>query len=90
MITSQSLIITMDDCRKSGHCAIGVRRWMRHHGFDFRSFMADGLPAADMLGTGDGQGRQVVARTVRRRILKDETLSEAEALAQLEQGIDHG
>lgn len=87
MITTESLIITMDDCRKAGHCALGVRGWMAAQGFDFRQFMREGLSAKAMLDTGDGQGRQVVARTVQRRILIGHNVSEAEAIEQLAIGI---
>jgi hypothetical protein len=87
MITPESLKISMDDCRKAGHCASGVRRWFGEQHLDFRAFMADGIPAADMLATGDAQGRQVVARTVQRRIMPGHNVSEAEAIALLEGGI---
>lgn len=87
MITPESLIITMDDCRKAGHCASGVRRWMHEQGFDFRAFMAEGITAEQMLACNDGDGDQVVARTVKRRILEDQSVSEASAIEQLKAGI---
>lgn len=61
------LIITMDDCRKAGHCPPGVRTWFRQQGLDFRAFMKVGIPAREMLATGDAQGAQVVERTLARR-----------------------
>ncbi len=87
MITAESLIITMDDCRKAGHCASGVRRWMNDQHIEFRAFMAEGITAAQMLATGDAQGRQVVARTVQRRLLDDTSITEAQAIDMLERGI---
>lgn len=88
MITSQKLIITMDDCQKAGHCATGVRRWFKHQALDFRSFMRQGITAEAMLGTEDAQGRQVVARTIKRRILADQAITEDQAIKMLEAGID--
>jgi len=61
------LIITMDDCIKAGHCPTGVRRWFHDHNLDFARFMKHGIPAEQMLATGDAQGQQVVERTIARR-----------------------
>lgn len=61
------LVITITDVRRAGHCVSGARRWFERHGLDFRHFLKHGIPAADMLATGDAQGRQVVERTVARR-----------------------
>lgn len=60
--------ITMDDCRKAGHCASGVRRWFNEQGIDFRQLMRQGTSANGMLATGDAQGIGVVAHTLARRI----------------------
>ena len=87
MIDPTSLIITMDDCRKAGHCASGVRRWFNESGLNFRSFMATGTSAAEILAVDDALGRQVVARTVQRRLLADQPVSEAMALEMLKGGI---
>jgi hypothetical protein len=64
---SEGLRITMDDCVKAGHCAKGVRRWFNEQGLDFRAFMAAGIPAEDMLATGDARGINVVQRTIERQ-----------------------
>jgi hypothetical protein len=88
MITTESLIITMDDCRKAGHCASGVRRWFTDQQIDFREFMRAGIPAATLLATGDALGQQVVARTIKRRVLADDGMSEQQAITMLEGGID--
>ena len=63
------LIITMDDCIKAGHCPSGVRRWFNAQGLDFRTHLTAGTPASVMLATGDGQGAQVVTRTIERRLV---------------------
>lgn len=64
-----TLMITMDDVRKAGHCAAGARRWFNDQGLDFRQFMKAGIPAREMLATGDAQGRQVVERTMGRKLI---------------------
>lgn len=69
MDAPDDLIITMDDCIKAGHCPVGVRTWFRQQGLDFRAFMKAGIPAYDMLATGDAQGRQVVTRTIERKLV---------------------
>lgn len=87
MVNPDTLIITMTDCQKAGHCAPGVRRWFHTYDLDFRAFMKDGISAKGMLATGDGQGRQVVARTIKRRLLENGEMSDDEAIAMLEAGI---
>lgn len=54
------LRITITDIRKAGFCAKGARRWLEGYGFDFRDFLKNGAPVADILATGDGQAQQVV------------------------------
>lgn len=55
-------IITIDDVRRAGHCALGARRWFERHGFDFRKFLRKGIDVETFLATGDGQAQQVVDR----------------------------
>jgi hypothetical protein len=64
---SDPLIITVDDVRRAGHCVRGAKAWFETHGFDFRRFLREGVPAADLLSTGDGQAIKVVERTMARR-----------------------
>lgn len=61
------LIITMSDITRAGHCARGSRRWFDDHGLDFRAFLKNGIPAAELAATGDGIALQVVSRTIRSR-----------------------
>lgn len=69
MDAPDDLIITMDDCRKAGHCAAGVRTWFRDQGLDFRAFMKNGIPASEFLASGDGQAEQVYARKLEREMI---------------------
>lgn len=66
------LVITISDVRRAGHCVSGARRWFDAHGLDFRAFLKHGISAEAMLATGDGQGRQVVERTIERRAREGE------------------
>jgi hypothetical protein len=66
-VITAPLIITIDDVRRAGHCARGAKAWFAAHGLDFRRFLREGIPAETMLATGDGQGIQVVERTIARR-----------------------
>lgn len=59
------LRITISDIRRAGFCVKGARGWLEGYGFDFRDFLKNGAPAADILATGDGQAEQVVAMKLR-------------------------
>ena len=54
------LIITVRDITITGHCVGGTRRWFEHYGFDFRDAIKNGIPARDLLATGDAQAIAVV------------------------------
>lgn len=47
-------IITIADMRRV-FCVAGIRRWMEEHGYDFRAFVREGLPASQ-LREDDGGG----------------------------------
>lgn len=55
------LVITITDVRRAGYCARGTKPWFQTHGLDFRAFLKDGLPAADLLATGCGLVERVIA-----------------------------
>lgn len=54
--------ITIDDIAAAGHCAKGARSWFRTMNLDFAAFRKDGIPASDLLATGDALAEQVVSR----------------------------
>ena len=60
-------ILTVDDCRKAGHCAAGIRRWFEAHGYDFRDFLKNGRSARELLAVDDAQMNNVIAKTLERR-----------------------
>lgn len=55
-----SLIIRATDIAAAGYCASGARRWFEAHGLDFRAFVKEGIPAEDLLATGDAMAERVV------------------------------
>ncbi|MGI9502181.1 MAG: hypothetical protein ACR2RE_03890 [Geminicoccaceae bacterium] len=59
-------ILTVDDCRKAGHCAIGIRRWFETHGYDFRDVLKNGRSAAELLAIDDAQMNNVITKTLER------------------------
>lgn len=52
--------VTIDDCRKAGHCPSGIRRWFEHYGFDFRDFLRNGIAEDVFLATGDAHAERIV------------------------------
>ena len=62
-----NLTITYDDIRKAGFCAgIKTRRWFVNHGFDYQTFIRDGVSAAEFLEKGDALAERVVAAKLER------------------------
>jgi hypothetical protein len=57
---NQDVIVTIDHVRAAGLCVHGTRTWFARQGLDFRAFLAQGLPAARLLATGDAMARRVV------------------------------
>jgi hypothetical protein len=55
------LRITVTDARRIGYCARGMKTWARPHGLDFASFLKNGIPAEDLLATGDAFAERIVA-----------------------------
>jgi len=54
------LVIRVEDITATGHCVRGTRRWFEHYGFDFRHVVQHGIPAKDLLVTGDAQAIAVI------------------------------
>lgn len=59
-------IITMNDIRATGHCTRGARKWFIANGLDFGAFLKQGLPASELLKTGDSLAQQVVDARLKR------------------------
>lgn len=59
-------IITIDDIRATGHCTRGARQWFTANRLDFGAFLKQGLPASELLKTGDSLAQQVVDARLKR------------------------
>jgi hypothetical protein len=66
MDAAPDILITITDVTLAGHCPSGARRWFDDHGLNFRNFLKNGIPAADLLATGDALADQVVSRRLQR------------------------
>lgn len=64
---SEPLIITMRDIRAAKMCSRGARTFFNRHGLSFETFLREGLPAEDLMATGDAMAIRVceVARESR-------------------------
>lgn len=54
------VVITADDVRQSKKCMAGAREFAALHGYDYRRFLAEGIPAHEILKTGDPEGAAIV------------------------------
>jgi len=54
------LVITAEDVKKSKKCMAGAREFAALHGYDYGAFVEQGIPAADILKTGDPDGIAIV------------------------------
>lgn len=55
-------IITVTDCRRAGHCAVGIKNWFEEKGLDFRKFLKEGITEEEFLKTNDGYANEIVAK----------------------------
>ena len=53
MTNDDDLIVTGRDCIDAGFCGVGIRNWMISHGKDFRYHIKHGMPASELVATGD-------------------------------------
>jgi len=54
------MIIYMSDVRKAKMCAKGTRAFFDRQGWDFQSFLKNGLDSSYFIATGDAMALQVV------------------------------
>jgi len=52
--------VHMADIRAAKMCSRGARDFFRRHGLDWEAFLREGVPAEQLLATGDEMARQVV------------------------------
>lgn len=56
--------VTMRHVRAAKLCARGARDWCLRYDFDWLVFLAEGLPAEQVMATGDAIATRVVAMAV--------------------------
>jgi|GEM_PF-586869 len=58
---AKDLIITTEHLRNvDGYCVAGARAFAKLHGLDFKRFIQEGIPATDLLKTGDALALNMV------------------------------
>lgn len=56
-------VIRVADIRQAGYCVSGIKAWFEARSFNWRSVMRDGVPAEDLLATGDPMAERAVRMT---------------------------
>lgn len=62
-MTGDDLIITMPDLRAAKMCSGGGRKFFELHGLDWQDFLKNGIPASQLLATGDHMAQRLVEVT---------------------------
>ena len=60
------LVITAEDVKQSKKCMAGAREFAALHGHNYSHFLEHGIPAADILKTGDPDGVAIVRAKLER------------------------
>lgn len=60
------MIVTVEHVRKAkelhgGYCTKGMRVWCERHGFDFRTFLREGMPVERLEPLNDAFAQRVIA-----------------------------
>lgn len=53
------MIVTMKHMRRLNYCSSGVRKFFMKHGLDYGLFLREGIPAEELLKTGDAMAIRV-------------------------------
>lgn len=61
------ITITLDDARSANKCKDGMQSFADRAGLDFREFARNGIPAADLVATGDPEAIEVVRKAMSAR-----------------------
>ena len=58
--------VTARDCTRAGFCVSGMKEWMAERGIEYRAFVRDGLPGAEVEAFGDAMSDLALAQARRR------------------------
>lgn len=59
--------VTVNEIRRVGHCARGIKAWFESKGYDFKKILDEGVDANEILKLHDGFGDQVITRVRAKR-----------------------
>ena len=57
---TDDVILRMEHIRRARMCSRGSRAFFERHGLDWQRFLREGIPASELLATGDAMANQVV------------------------------
>lgn len=60
IVTTRHLFTIPGYSARKGFCRGGSRNWFLAHGFDWRDFIVNGIPADKLTATGDGLAQALV------------------------------
>jgi hypothetical protein len=61
-VTTQKIVVTVQDLRASRLCFQGSRPWLARHGLSWQDFLANGIEAETLEATGDALAMRVAAQ----------------------------
>ena len=53
------MMVTMKHMRRLNYCSAGVRKFFLQHGLDYARFLREGIPAEELVKTGDAMAIRV-------------------------------
>lgn len=59
-MTGEDVTVRMEHIRRARMCSRGSRAFFERHGLDWQRFLREGIPASELLATGDAMASQVV------------------------------
>lgn len=57
---TDDVTVRMEHIRRARMCSRGSRAFFERHGLDWQRFLREGIPASELLATGDAMANQVV------------------------------
>ena len=60
MTLKENLLITVAHMRELHYCVYGTKKCAKRHNLDWRKFVREGIPAKDLLATGDAMAEKIV------------------------------
>jgi len=61
-VTTQKIVVTVQDLRAARLCFQGSRPWLTRHGLSWQDFLAKGIEADVLEATGDALAKRVIAQ----------------------------